>query len=118
MQQVIGSIYQVTDTIVTSKGALLDYQYYVYRDGQTVRENVLQLHVQRCIHQRGGAAPGSRSRQLARPSRCIDTATSVTQDRRQPQFPNGRRLAQNVLVTWTVDLRPAIYQAMAGRHAE
>ena len=30
---------QVTDTIVTSKGAQLDYQYYVYRDGQTVREN-------------------------------------------------------------------------------
>jgi photosystem II stability/assembly factor-like uncharacterized protein len=113
LQQVIGSVYQVTDTIVTSKDALLDYQYYVYRDGVTVRETYYNFNYS------GQFISEAERRQVLVPGTgnsftVLDTATSVTQDRRQPQFPNSRRLAQNVLVTWTVDLRPAIYQVMAG----
>jgi hypothetical protein len=113
MQQVIGSIYQVTDTIVTSKGALLDYQYYVYRNGTPVRENYYNFTYE------GPFISEAERRQILVPATgtsfsVTDTATSVTQDRRQPQFPNGRKLAQDVLVTWTVDVRPAIYQVMAG----
>ena len=117
MQQVIGSIYQVTDTVVTSKGALLDYQYYVYRDGEALRENYYNFTYS------GPFTSEAERRQVLVPGTgtaftVIDTATSVTQDRRQPQFPNGRTLAQDVIVTWTVDLRPAIYQVSGGRHAE
>ncbi len=113
MQQVIGSIYQVTDTIVTSKGQLLDYQYYVYRNGQTVRESYYNYSwagsIQSEAERRQTLVPATGTAFTV-----LDTATSVTQDRRQPQFANSRRLAQNVLVTWTVDLRPAIYQVLKG----
>ncbi len=88
MQQVIGSIYQVTDTVVTSKGALLDYQYYVYRDGEALRENYYNFTYS------GPFTSEAERRQVLVPGTgtaftVIDTATSVTQDRRQPQFPNG-----------------------------
>ena len=113
MQQVIGSIYQVTDTIVTSKGKVLDYQYYVYRNGQTVRESYYNYNWS------GSIQSEAERRQVLVPTdgnafTVLDTATSVTQDRRQPQFANSRLLTQDVLVTWTVDMRPAIYQVLKG----
>jgi hypothetical protein len=116
MQRVSGTIFQVTDTIVTAKNKLLDYQYYAVRNGQEVRENYYNFYftgpVQSEAERRQVMVDSLAS--LTTTQTVRDTATSITQARRQPVFPNARKLARNVNVTWKVDLRPAIYQVWWG----
>jgi|GEM_PF-1773219 len=112
LARVSGTVFQAIDTIVTAKKKLLDYQYYVVRNGVEVRENYYNYFYngptqneaerrQVMIDSTSSVATGQTVR---------DTATSITQARRQPVFPNARTLARNVNVTWKVDLRPAYYQ--------
>jgi hypothetical protein len=105
------STYAATDTIVTAVGQVLDYQYYVIKNAQEVRENYYNFYYT------GEVQAEAERRQIiagASPFTVLDTATSVTQDRRQPVFPNARTLVRNVDVRWEVDLRPAVYQVAAG----
>jgi photosystem II stability/assembly factor-like uncharacterized protein len=116
MLRLSGTIFQVTDTIVTAKKKLLDYQYYTVRDAQEVRENYYNYYYT------GAVASEAERRQVMVDSTASltttqtvrDTATSITQARRQPVFPNGRKLARNVNVKWECDLRPAYYQVKLG----
>lgn len=117
MIRVAGSVFQVTDTVITAKGKVLDYQYYVVRGGLDIRESYYNFYYT-------GPTPSEAERRqfsiptgasLAIPTVILDTATSVTQARRQPMFPNGRKLARNVNVRYEVDLRPAYYQLAIGR---
>lgn len=116
MVRLSGTIFQVTDTIVTAKKKLMDYQYYTVRNGQEVRENYYNFFYT-------GPVPSEAERRqvlidstasLTTTQVVLDTATSITVARRQPVFPNGRTLARNVNVKWEVDLRPAYYQVHLG----
>ncbi len=105
------SFYQATDTVVTAIGQALDYQYYVIKNGQEVRENYYNFFYN------GEVQAEAERRQLTVPGSAFtiqDTAASITQARRQPVFPNSRTLVRNVSVRWEVDIRPAIYQVAAG----
>ncbi len=100
MVRVSGTIFQVTDTIVTAKNKLLDYQYYVIRDGVEIRENYYNFNYT------GPTPSEAERRQILIPTTAskaqmtfvYDTSTSITQARRQPNFPNSRELAQKVRV--------------------
>jgi hypothetical protein len=105
------NIYAATDTIVSATGQMLDYQYYVIKNGQENRESYYNFYYT------GEVSAEAERRQAVVPGSTFtldDTATSVTQARRQPIFPSTRTLARNVDVRWEVDLRPAIYQVAAG----
>ena len=112
LARVSGTIFQAVDTIVTAKKKLLDYQYYVVKNGVEVRENYYNFFFT------GSVLSEAERRQILIDSTASvasgqtvrDTATSVALARRQPDFPNGRLLARNVNVKWTCDLRPAYYQ--------
>jgi hypothetical protein len=116
MQRLSGTIFQVTDTIVTAKKKVLDYQYYTVRDGQEVRETYFNFFytgpVQSEAERRQILVDSTAS--LTTTQTVRDTATSITQARRQPVFRNARKLARNVNVKWEVDLRPAYYQVKLG----
>ena len=116
MLRVSGTIFQATDTIVTAKKKLLDYQYYTLRDAVEVRETYYNYYYTGAV-----AAEAERRQVLVDSTASLtttqtvrDTATSITQARRQPVFPNGRKLARKVNVKWECDLRPAYYQVKLG----
>lgn len=111
MQNLIGALYEVEDTIITSIGQTLDYQYYVVKNGAEIRESYYNFFFT------GDIVSEAERRQVTvggSTFSILDTATSVTQARRQPVFPNSRTLARDVSVRYEVDLRPAIYQVMRG----
>jgi hypothetical protein len=113
LRQGLTSNYQSLDTIVTSLSRTLDYQYYVIKNGVEVRENYYNFFY-------AGEVPSEAERRqiLSVPGSVFtiaDTASSITVARRQPVFPNQRRLLRNVNVKWEVDLRPAYYQVTVGR---
>jgi photosystem II stability/assembly factor-like uncharacterized protein len=116
LQRVAGTTYIVTDTIITKKEDLLDYQYYVVRSGTDQRENYYNFFysgdVQAEAERRQVMVPASAT--LASAMIVNDTATSITSARRQPDFPNARPLARDVKVTYEVDIRPAFYQVLQG----
>jgi hypothetical protein len=108
---VIGSKYRVTDTVVTSNGKLLDYQYYVIKNGIAIRENYFNFDYQ------GTASSERERRQITVSSKSFsfnDFATSPSDARRQPQFPSQSLLSKSVKVKWLVDLRPAYAKVRAG----
>ena len=116
MVRLSGTIFQAVDTIITAKKKLMDYQYYTVRDGQEIRETYYNFFYT-------GPVPSEAERRqvlidstvsVASGQTVLDTATSITVARRQPVFPNGRKLARVVNVKWEVDLRPAYYQVKLG----
>jgi len=111
-RQGLTTTYRVVDTIVTSRNFLLDYQYYVNKLGVRTRENYYNFYYA------GDVQAEAEKRQIMVPSSGAltvrDTATSITQARRRPDFPNARTLLRNVTVRWEVDVRPAYYQILIG----
>jgi hypothetical protein len=111
LRQGFSTIYQAVDTIVTSIGNTLDYQYYVRKNAVDTRENYYNFTYN------GGTASEAERRVVTVISKSysiVDTATSIANARRQPVFPNNRTLARSVNVRWEVDVRPAIYQVLHG----
>ncbi len=111
MQHAISSLYAATDTIVTTVGSYFDYQYYTLQNGTQVRENYYNFTYN------GQNVSEAEDREFTVPSKLFeidDTSSSITQARREPDFPNSRTLKRNVLVTWEVDMRPAIFEVGAG----
>lgn len=105
------NIYQGQLNLVSTINKDLDYQYYVTKNGVEVRENYYDFNFT------GSPASRAERRRLNVPGATFqidDIQASEVNARRQPTFPNQSRLARNVMVTWEVDLRPAIYQVMAG----
>lgn len=105
------NIYQGQLDLVSTINKDLDYQYYVTKNGVEVRENYYDFNFT------GSPASRAERRRLNVPGATFqidDVEASEVNARRQPTFPNQSRLARNVMVTWEVDLRPAIYQVMAG----
>jgi hypothetical protein len=110
--EVIGALYRGTDTVVTTRGTVLDYQYYHIQNGKTIREHYYNYQY------RDSRPDEALIRQVLVPDTgaltILDTATCFDCARRQPEFENARVLSRNVRVTWALDIRPAIYQMRAG----
>ena len=116
MVRLSGTVFQVSDTIITAKKKIMDYQYYTVRDGQEYRESYYNFFytgpVPSEAERRQVMIDSLASKTVAQV--VLDTATSITVARRQPVFSNGRKLARKVNVKWEVDLRPAYYQVKLG----
>jgi hypothetical protein len=103
--------YTATDTIVGSLNESLLYQYYMFKDGADLRE----VYYDFTYPDKGD--PIAERRRITIPTNTymiVDNATEISDVRRQPRFRNTSRLSQNIAVTYTVDMRPAIFQVIAG----
>jgi hypothetical protein len=103
--------YSGTSKIVSALNKYLDYQYYLHKAGTDIRENYFNFSYS------GLVAAEAERRQVLASSKTFtikDTVVSVSDARRQPYFANQRLLNKTVLVTWTVDMRPAYYQLKFG----
>ncbi|MBM2839876.1 MAG: C-terminal target protein, partial [Bacteroidetes bacterium] len=111
-RQGLSNFYQATDTVVTARNFVLDYQYYVNKNNVRTRENYYNFYYT------GDVQAEAERRQVivaaTGPMTVRDTSVSIAQARRRPDFPNARRLLRNVLVKWEVDMRPAYYQILIG----
>jgi len=105
------NIYTGSATMITALNQNMDYQYYLHKNGQDIREVFYNFNYT------GPIQSENERRQFKATSSTVtvyDTATSNTSGRRQPYWQNTRNLAHNMTVTWTVDMRPAYYQIWAG----
>ncbi len=111
LRQGLSTFYAATDTVITKIGQVLDYQYYIIKNGVEQRENYYNFYYT------GDVGAEAERRQYIVPGSVftiLDTASSIVQARRMPVFPNTRVLARMVTVRWELDVRPAIYQVAAG----
>jgi hypothetical protein len=111
LENLIGTIYEGTDTVITAVGQTFDYQYYHVKNAAEVRENYYNFYYS------GDQTSEAERRQLVVPSHSFtinDVETSITQARRQPDFPNARVLNHGVTVKYELNLKPAYFQVMAG----
>lgn len=107
----IGAIYSVTDTLTTSIGKDLQYNYYVIKDGIEYREIFYDF-----TDEEGGTAAEKRKVNMAGSTVTVeDVETDVASLRRQPNFRNLDPVAQDLTVHFEVDLRPAYYTVLAGK---
>jgi len=110
-RQGLTTIYAATDTIITQVGEDLNYQYYLVKNNSDYREVFYDFTYS------GTDVALAERRRVTVASKSItvqDTATSESELRRMPRFRNLDKLAQNVTVTFTVDIRPAYYQVLKG----
>lgn len=104
------SKYQVKSTIITKFGTPLYYQYYRTPKSGEVREIYYNFA-------NPGASATAEKRRIVTTDDTMtvcDTVYSTTDEHRMPRFRNMKNMMQNVLVTYTCDVRPAIYQMKRG----
>jgi hypothetical protein len=103
--------YTAIDTVMTTIGAPLDYQYYIIKNGVEYREVYYNFLYD-------GETVGEAERRMSTVSSAEmtieDIETSQLDVHRMPEFRNTSILTQAVMVTFTCDARPAIYQVAAG----
>jgi len=101
------------DDVPVSEGAPLYYQYYLYKNGQEQREVYFNFDYT-------GSNPSEAERRAymvesaASDLTISDVENSETDARRMPVFRNNELLSQHVTVTLTCDIRPAVFQVLAG----
>jgi len=107
----LGNVYFATDTLVGAIGEELIYQYYLMEDGQEFREIYFDFDFPD-----PGDAIAERRRVLIPTAEytVADIEDDITSPRRLPRFRNTNNLSQDVTVTVNLDVRPAIYQILAG----
>lgn len=111
-RQGFSTLYAGSATITTTIGQRLDYQYYKVKNGVEYREIYYNFYYD-------GDITGEQERRVYSP---IGGSTITIEDivegqsdvHRMPRFRNTDILARDVLVTFTCDIRPAIYQVLAG----
>jgi hypothetical protein len=108
----ISTNYSVTDTVITSIGKTLNYQYYLVKNAADYREVYFDFAYPDPTNP---AAERRRVGVTGKTLSVLDTSTSNTESRRVPRFRNTQKLARAVTVKYTVDIRPAIYAIMAGK---
>jgi len=106
------SRYTATDTVVTTIGGKLDYQYYKVKHGVEYREIYYNFYY-------GGETVGEAERRVQDPVggaviTIEDVVASKSDIHRMPLFRNTAVVARPVTVTFTCDARPAVYQVLAG----
>lgn len=106
VRQGFSSFYQGTGEIVTTVGEVLDYQYFTTQKGIEYREIYYNFEYD------GEVQSEAERRQipvLSAEFTVADTVASNLEQRRMPFFRNVNVVAQDVVVTLTLDMRPAIY---------
>ncbi|MFH1851071.1 MAG: lamin tail domain-containing protein [Candidatus Neomarinimicrobiota bacterium] len=112
----IGALYGKTIANVGFDAELgLYYQYYRIKNGVEYRETYFNFAytgepgpaAEKRFHLLSGAVNGGAYT-------ILDNVDSKTQERRMPLFRNAEKLAATLTVTYSVDLRPAYYQVLAG----
>lgn len=90
----------------------LQYQYYVVQNGTEYREIFFDFFdpLTSSQEKRKGYVPSPKPTMVV----VRDTILSSTDPHRMPRFQNTAPISQNVLVTYTCDLRPAYYQVLCG----
>ncbi len=102
--------YVGSETLVLRKGSTVYYQYYVQKDGQDIRETYFNFDAD-------PADPLAERRTFVPESDIVDLTDnedSQVSPNRMPRFRNTSVLSRAVNVTWELDIRPAIYQVLAG----
>lgn len=104
--------YSAIDTIMTTIGKPLDYQYYKIKNAVEYREVYYNFLY-------AGETAGEAERRIVDPVsganiKVEDILDSKLEVHRMPLFRNTAILARDVLVTLTCDVRPAIYQVAVG----
>jgi hypothetical protein len=90
----------------------LNYQYYTIKNGLDYRE----IYFDFSFEDPTNAAAERRRVNVSGPTlTVVDTSSSGVVARRWPRFRNQLSLARSVNVTYTVDVRPAIYAILAGK---
>ncbi len=108
----VSTIYSAIDTIIGSIGNDLNYQYYLIKGGLDYREVYFDFSYPDPTN---AAAERRRLVVSGNTFTVNDTASSQTEPRRMPRFRNTQLLSKNMTVTYTVDIRPAIYAIVAGK---
>jgi len=107
----MGNIYSVKDTIITSLHDELQYNFYVIKGGVEYREIFYDF-----TDTEGGTAAEKRKVQVSsNPMTVMDVETDPSSLRRQPNFRNLDPISQDLTVYFTVDVRPAYYTVLAGK---
>jgi hypothetical protein len=113
----ISSKFQAIDTVITKSSTPLYYQYYRTPQSGEIREIYFNFA-------NPGASATAEKRRFMVPALADNTAqmiqdtiNSTSAEHRMPLFRNQRHLAQAMTVTYTVDIRPAIYQLKKGGKA-
>ncbi|MDT8325301.1 MAG: T9SS type A sorting domain-containing protein [Bacteroidota bacterium] len=105
------NIYVGSETLVLKKGDRIFYQYYVQKDGQDIRETYFNFDFE------DSSDPLAERRFFVPEADDVDIEDiedSQVSANRMPRFRNTSVLSQPVTVTWELDLRPAVYQVLAG----
>jgi hypothetical protein len=111
-RQGFSNIYSATDTLTTTIGKNLDYQYYLIKGGQEYREVFYNFAY-------AGETVGEAERRVqssisGNTVTIEDMMDSQSDLHRMPLFRSTQKLTKDVMVTFTCDVRPAIYQLKAG----
>jgi hypothetical protein len=106
--------YKGTVKLLSSANKLLDYQYYLVKGANQIRENYFNFQFG------GTVASEQERRQVLVPGTAgaftvSDVTVGVSAARRQPYFASQRKFSKNVTAKWTVDMRPAYYQIILGK---
>jgi hypothetical protein len=113
----ISSKFQAIDTVITKSSTPLYYQYYRTPQSGEIREiyyNFANPGASATAEKRRFMVPAlaNKTAQMVQ-----DTINSSSAEHRMPLFRNQRHLAQAMTVTYTCDIRPAIYQLKKGGKA-
>ncbi|MBD3384234.1 T9SS type A sorting domain-containing protein [candidate division KSB1 bacterium] len=116
LRQGFSNVYSATDTILTTIGEPLDYQYYKIKNGAEYREVYYNFLYE-------GDTAGEAERRVvesiaSNEITVNDDLASTSEIHRMPLFRNTSVIQQDVLLTVTCDIRPAIYQVLAGATLE
>ncbi|MCX6135817.1 MAG: T9SS type A sorting domain-containing protein [Ignavibacteriales bacterium] len=108
---ITGTIFTATDTVITAVGKALNYQYYLVKSGNDVREIFFDFT------DTGTDVSQAERRKLSVTTKSLtvfDTTSSATDMRRMPRFRNSTKMSKAVTVTYTLNLRPAYLQVARG----
>ena len=105
------TFYMGSVDVTTTIGNLIDYQYYAWKRGRDYREVYYNFYYTGEI---SGEAERRQVEVTGSTMVIADTVYSKGDSRRMPFFRNISVVAQDVLVTYTCDVRPAYYQLLIG----
>jgi hypothetical protein len=107
---ITGSIFTATDTVIAAVGKNLNYQYYLIKTGNDVREVFYDFD-----YAGSDVSQAERRKVTVAKGMTVNDTTSTTTDmRRMPRFRNTAKVTKAVTVKYTLDLRPAYTQVARG----
>jgi len=106
------SVWTGSDTLIATVGGLIEYDYRLTKFGQEIRESFFDFDFVPDSPAEQGRAERRRADIAANPTTITDDSQDEFSQRRQPFFPSSEVLAQDVLVTFEVDMRPAVFELL------